>query len=63
MNNKETVEPRNVTMYPSHWQIVDQYAQDRGYPSTSAALRRIVDEWTQFTRAQIPLPLSEHAAH
>ena len=60
-NERETVEPRNVTMYPRHWQTVDQYAQDRGYPSTSAALRRIVDEWSQFKTSQIPLPLNASA--
>lgn len=41
----QRVEPRNVSMYPIHWATVDAYAKDAGYPSTSAALRRIVDEW------------------
>lgn len=55
-NNNELVEPRNVTMYPIHWATVDAYAKDMGYPSTSAALRRIVDEWIQLRHGQIALP-------
>lgn len=48
--DKELVEARNVTMYPSHWAAVDAYAKDMGYGSTSAALRRIVDEWQEFKK-------------
>jgi hypothetical protein len=55
MPNQETVEPRTVTMYPSHWEQVDAYSLVMGYGSTSAALRRIVDEWRQFKGAQVPL--------
>ena len=58
---KDLVEPRNVTMYPQHWETVDAYAQDMGYGSTSAALRRIVDEWKQFKLAQLPLKLNNGA--
>ena len=46
------VEPRNVSMYPIHWAVVDAYAKDMGYPSTSAALRRIVDEWREIKEKQ-----------
>ena len=58
--DKDLVEPRNVTMYPVQWATVDAYAKDRGYPSTSAALRRIVDEWKQFKAAQLELPGVQH---
>ena len=54
-SDKDLVEARNVTMYPVQWATVDAYAKDRGYPSTSAALRRIVDEWKQFKGAQLGL--------
>jgi len=47
-NTRPNVEPRNVSMYPVHWATVDAYAKDAGYGSTSAALRRIVDEWLIF---------------
>lgn len=49
-DNNNRVEPRNVTMYPGHWATVDAFAKDTGYPSTSAALRRIVDEWRELKR-------------
>ena len=51
----EKFEPRSVTMNPTHWATVDAYAKDAGYPSTSAALRRIVDEWTQLKKAALQL--------
>jgi hypothetical protein len=38
-------------MYPTQWTIVQQFSQDQGYGSTSAALRRIVDEWKQMKSA------------
>jgi len=40
-------------MYPVHWATVDAYAKDAGYPSTSAALRRIIDEWIQLKKANL----------
>jgi len=49
----QRVEPRNVSMYPIHWATVDAYAKDAGYPSTSAALRRIVDEWIHLKKASL----------
>ena len=52
-NNRELVEPRNITMYPTHWATVDAYAKDMGYPSTSAALRRIIDEWLDLRTRQL----------
>lgn len=56
--DKDLVEPRNVTMYPHHWAEVDKYAREMGYGSTSASLRRIVDEWKQFKVTQMALPSS-----
>ena len=53
MSNDNRVEPRNVTMYPVQWATVDSFAKDTGYPSTSAALRRIVDEWVQLKQAAL----------
>lgn len=53
------VEARNVTMYPLHWATVDAYAKDMGYGSTSAALRRIVDEWRQFKGAQLQMEFQQ----
>ena len=35
--------------------MVRQYAKDGGYPSTSSALRRILDEWAMFKGAQARL--------
>ncbi len=46
---RELVEPKNVTLLPSHWLIIDAFAAERSYSSTSAALRRIVDEWAMLT--------------
>lgn len=52
---KDIVEPRSVTMYSQHWATVDAYAKDMGYGSTSAALRRIVDEWKLLKSRQLEL--------
>jgi len=46
-------------MYGNDWATVDAYAKDMGYPSTSAALRRIIDEWRTFKGAQLPLMLTD----
>ena len=55
-NPRERVQVKAVSMYPDHWAIVHEFAQNQGYGSTSAALRRIVDEWKQArsTRPQLP---------
>ena len=45
---KDLVEPRNITLYPIHWSIIESFAKDLGYPSTSSAIRRIIDEWVQM---------------
>ena len=46
-SRRDLVQAKAVSMYPAHWAIVDGFAQEQGYGSTSAALRRIVDEWNQ----------------
>lgn len=39
----QKVEPRNVSLYPSDWKIID--SADTNDAGTSATLRRIVREW------------------
>jgi len=51
-NGRELVEGRNVSMYPLHWATVDAYAKDSGFGNTSAALRRIIDEWLEAKQFQ-----------
>lgn len=52
-NGRELVEPRNVSMYPLHWSTVEALAKDGGFGNTSAALRRIVDEWAEAKQFQM----------
>ena len=54
-SKRELVEIRSVSLYPKHWDTVDAYSREMGYGSTSAALRRIIDEWAQFKSVQLPL--------
>jgi hypothetical protein len=54
-SHRDLVQAKAVSMYPTHWAIVHQFAQDQGYGSTSAALRRIVDEWDQIKSARSQL--------
>ena len=42
---KERVEPGNVSLYPSDWEIID--AADTGDAGRSATLRRIIREWAE----------------
>jgi len=42
------VEPRNVSMYPRDWEIIDCEAKRLDLTSTSAALRVIVREWRRM---------------
>lgn len=44
--NEERVEARNVSLYPSDWNIIDEYGTPMGL-NTSAALRVIVRQWQQ----------------
>lgn len=48
----DRVQVKAVSMYPAHWAIVHRFARDQGYGSTSAALRRIVDEWHRLRPAR-----------
>jgi uncharacterized protein YecA (UPF0149 family) len=52
---RQLVQVKAVSMYPAQWTIVNQFSQDQGYGSTSAALRRIVDEWKQMKSAGLLL--------
>ena len=54
-SRRDLVQVKAVSMYPTHWAIVHQFAQDQGYGSTSAALRRIVDEWDRAKSARSQL--------
>jgi hypothetical protein len=38
-------EKRSISMYPGDWATVEEFAQERGYPSVSSAIRRIIHEW------------------
>jgi hypothetical protein len=51
-DDRDLVVPGNITMYPRHWDIVRHFEVEMGYPSTSAALRRIIDEWLELKRQQ-----------
>ena len=51
-SRRELVQVRAVSMYPTQWTIVHRFSHDQGYGSTSAALRRIVDEWEQMRLAR-----------
>ena len=44
---REYAEGRNVSMYPSQWEIVERLADRLGGIGTSAALRYIVRDWEQ----------------
>ena len=44
--NEQRAEPRNVTMYPDQWAIVDAYATEQGF-TVSLALRQIVKKWAR----------------
>ena len=62
----EKVEPRNVSIYPSQWAIIDSKAAEIGNPgNTSAGLKALVTEYErlkavvngnghQFTPDQVP---------
>jgi len=67
IKEREIVEPRTVTLYPSQWAVVDQQAQrfrDVGMEgNVSHSLRFIVAQWAQaFKEGRIaPLPLDVSA--
>ncbi len=55
--NRELIEQRSVSLYPRHWSIVENYAAELEEPNVSGALRKIINEWAQFKRTQMPLPM------
>ena len=44
-DNKPTVEPKNVTMYPHQWKAVQDLAAREYEGNISFAMRRIIDQW------------------
>ena len=48
--DRELTEARSITIYPTQWATVEAFAKDRGYPSVSSALRRIIDEWLDMKK-------------
>lgn len=53
--DKKDMEGRNVTMLPTQWDVVDEFATNNGLitargPNTSQALRQIVREWQSMKR-------------
>ena len=58
-NLRNPEEPRKTAAFyldDEQLAIIRQYAKEMGYPSSSSALRRIIQEWAQFKQAQLPLP-------
>jgi len=46
---KEKVERRNVSIYPSQWRIIDAKAKESGSPgNTSAGLRALIAEYERL---------------
>jgi hypothetical protein len=45
----------SLTLKPHHLAAANAFAKDMGYDSTSAAIRRIIDEWLLFKAEQLPL--------
>jgi len=53
----EQVVPRNVSLYPNDWAVVNQVAKDTGQRSYSGALRFIITDWQrriERERKQVP---------
>lgn len=63
MEEHVNVTANTVTLYPKHWATIDAYAKDMGYPSTSASLRRIIDEWVTLKSKQLSLLTDERPAY
>jgi hypothetical protein len=53
MADTDQVIVKTVSMYSIHWATVEAFAKDQGYGSVSAALRRIIDEWSSFKQGQL----------
>lgn len=46
MKQTERAEPRNITLFPRQWAVVEMHALNFD-GNVSMALRRIVDDWAQ----------------
>lgn len=47
-SSRKYAQVRSVSMYSDQWAKVDAYAQEKEDKNSSAALRRIVDEWSRL---------------
>ena len=55
---KQKSVPKNVSMYPRDWAIVDALAQEYGFRKVSQALQLVVRQYAQLRDAQgLPLLL------
>lgn len=61
-NQKQRIEPRNISMYPDDWQTVAKVADLTGVRSLSAALRIIIREFALMDEIQNVLLDRESAA-
>lgn len=57
---EQRVQMGAVTLYPNHWATIKAFAKDMGYPSTSSALRRVIDEWLSMRRERVELSRDEN---
>ena len=55
---QEKAVPKNITLYPHDWTIVQDVAQPEGM-SLSQALRSIIRDWKRMKDAAIPTPIPE----
>ena len=46
----EQVIPRNISMYPEDWAIVDEVRKQYGYQGRSGAVRFIIRDWARLRR-------------
>ncbi len=51
----ESIEPRNVSMYPSDWAVVQKLNDDLDLRNLSLALRMIVRDWQKQQQATQPI--------
>lgn len=61
-DERESVEARNVSMYPRHWRAVDEYAREKSDYKVSAALRRIIEEWAALKGCELSLDANGNGA-
>lgn len=60
MRKGQAAIPVTVMLYGKELSTVDSYAKDMGYPSRSAAMRRIVNEWVALKSENLD-PRLRHA--